>query len=166
MASVVASRRSLLVVHQLRTHALVVQTSTYRCAGRSVKQQHKEYLMRILLAIDDSESSADAVEEVASRLWPPGTTVRLLSAVNITPIATDPAIIGGVDIDAIQNELTRRYQEVMGRAAVSLRERGLTVETVVRDGDPRTVIIDEAKDWPADLVVVGSHGYTGLKRWL
>ncbi|PYT09057.1 MAG: hypothetical protein DMF60_03355 [Acidobacteria bacterium] len=37
---------------------------------------------------------------------------------------------------------------------------------VVRDGDPRSVIVDEAKDWSANLIVVGSHGYTGVKRWL
>jgi nucleotide-binding universal stress UspA family protein len=36
----------------------------------------------------------------------------------------------------------------------------------VRQGDPRTVIIDEAKAWSADLIVVGSHGYTGIKRLL
>ena len=28
------------------------------------------------------------------------------------------------------------------------------------------MIVDEAKDWPADLIVVGSHGYSGVKRWL
>ena len=36
----------------------------------------------------------------------------------------------------------------------------------MRDGDPRTVIVDEAKEWSADLIVMGSHGYTGLKRLL
>ena len=50
--------------------------------------------------------------------------------------------------------------------AETLRSSGLTAETVVRDGDPRSVIVDEARDWSADLIVVGSHGYTGVKRWL
>ena len=36
----------------------------------------------------------------------------------------------------------------------------------MRDGDPRSAIVDEAEEWGADLIVVGSHGYTGLKRWL
>jgi nucleotide-binding universal stress UspA family protein len=54
----------------------------------------------------------------------------------------------------------------MSRAAASLKEKGLPVEMVVRNGDPRSVIVDEAKDWPADLIVVGSHGYSGVKRWL
>jgi nucleotide-binding universal stress UspA family protein len=36
----------------------------------------------------------------------------------------------------------------------------------VRHGDPRSVTIDEATEWRADLIVVGSHGYTGIKRLL
>lgn len=122
--------------------------------------------MKILLAVDDSPYSADAVEEVSARPWPPGTTVRLLSAVDITPIATEPVFVPSLDFETIRNEIARRYKEVMSRAAASLKEKGLPVEMVVRNGDPRSVIVDEAKDWPADLIVVGSHGYSGVKRWL
>lgn len=122
--------------------------------------------MRILLAIDDSRYSADAVEEVAARPWPPDTTVRVLSAVDTAPITTEPLFIASIDIDNVQQEITRRYEELTTRTADSLRESGLTAETVVCQGDPRSVIVDEARDWSADLIVVGSHGYSGIKRWL
>lgn len=52
------------------------------------------------------------------------------------------------------------------RAAEALRLSVLSVETVAPDGDPRSVIVDEAKELSADLIIVGSHGYTGLKRRL
>jgi len=39
-------------------------------------------------------------------------------------------------------------------------------EAFVREGDPRSVTGGEAKDWDADLIILGSHGYTGFKRWL
>ncbi len=55
---------------------------------------------------------------------------------------------------------------LLARAAKSLRGRGLTVEIVLRNGDPRSVIVDEAKDWGADLIIVGSRGYSGIKRML
>jgi nucleotide-binding universal stress UspA family protein len=122
--------------------------------------------MRILLAIDDSQYSADAVEEVAARPWPAGTSVRVLSAIDIAPVATEPAFVASLDIDTLRDEIARRSREVISRAADALQKKGLSVEVVVRDGDPRSVIVDEAKDWSADLIVVGSHGYTGVKRWL
>ena len=34
------------------------------------------------------------------------------------------------------------------------------------EATPKSVIIDEAEEWGADLIVVGSHGRTGIKRWL
>ena len=47
-----------------------------------------------------------------------------------------------------------------------LRERGLPVEEVTREGYPATVIEDEAARIGADLVVIGSRGRPGLKHLL
>jgi nucleotide-binding universal stress UspA family protein len=124
--------------------------------------------MRIILAIDDSQFSVDAVEEVAGMRWPPDTRIRVLSAVE--PMTPPPAFElwydAGGSLEQLQKQITRRSEEVTARAADSLRESGLKAETVVRPGDPRSVIVDEATQWPADLIVVGSHGYTGIKRFL
>jgi nucleotide-binding universal stress UspA family protein len=59
----------------------------------------------------------------------------------------------------IELTLTNRAAQPLGRA-------GLSVDTAVRQGDPRTLIVDEAKEWDADLIVMGSHGRTGLTRLL
>ncbi len=124
--------------------------------------------MRIILAIDDSEFSADAIDEVRARPWPADTTVRVLSAVG--PISPPPAselwYDAGGSLERVQQEITRRSEELTARAADSLRESGLRAETAVRPGDARSVIVDEATEWSADLIVVGSHGYSGIKRWL
>jgi nucleotide-binding universal stress UspA family protein len=34
------------------------------------------------------------------------------------------------------------------------------------EGDPKSQILDVAKEWKADMIVVGSHGRTGLNRFL
>jgi nucleotide-binding universal stress UspA family protein len=124
--------------------------------------------MRVILAIDDSQFSADAVEEVAARPWPPDTTVRVLSAAQ--PVSPPPAselwADAGGSLERMQQEITKRSEALTARAAQSLRERGLQTETAVRPGDPRSVIVDEATEWSADLIVVGSHGYSGIRRWL
>ena len=43
---------------------------------------------------------------------------------------------------------------------------GATVETLMPTGDPRELILDTAKEWPADLIVLGSHGLGGFDRFL
>jgi len=62
---------------------------------------------------------------------------------------------------ARQVQEAERFTKAAGEriAAPALR-----IETAVREGDPRTVIVDAADEWQADLIVVGSHGRTGLQR--
>jgi nucleotide-binding universal stress UspA family protein len=57
-------------------------------------------------------------------------------------------------------------EDIVLRALERLEKDGLHVDTIVREGDPRTEIVDEATEWRADLIVVGSHGHTGLTRLL
>jgi len=52
------------------------------------------------------------------------------------------------------------------RSAATLREQGLSVETVVREGYPATAIEEEARTRHADLVVIGTRGHSGLKHLL
>jgi nucleotide-binding universal stress UspA family protein len=123
--------------------------------------------MRILLAVDHSETSALASEEVASRPWPPESAVRVLSVVEpITPPAAELWYDAAGSLERAREDLTRRATGLAMDAADKVRRDGLAAEAVVREGDPREAIIDEARDWQADLIVVGSHGYTGLKRFL
>jgi nucleotide-binding universal stress UspA family protein len=123
--------------------------------------------MRILLAVDLSLYSAAAVEAVATRPWPPDTVVRVLSAVELMPVpASELWYDAGGSLERARQEIRKQYEGLANRAARSLRDHGLTVEAVVREGDPRVVIVEEAREWSADLIVVGSHGHTGIKRWL
>lgn len=45
-----------------------------------------------------------------------------------------------------------------------LTSRDISIETVVKDGDPGKVIIHEAREWHADLIVLGWHGHRKLRR--
>ena len=63
-------------------------------------------------------------------------------------------------------ELLEEARKVAARASDALQRSGLMVETVVREGDPRTEIVAEAEKFQADLVVLGSKGRSGVARWL
>lgn len=123
--------------------------------------------MRILLAVDDSPHSDAAIKSVLERPWPAGSAFRLLCVVHTQlPFSVANGGVGLHNYRALTDSLLKTAQEFVDRMAVKLEILGLPIETCVRDGDPRTEIVEEAKGWGADLVVVGSHGRTGIARWL
>jgi nucleotide-binding universal stress UspA family protein len=122
--------------------------------------------MRILLPVDGSSPSDEAIDEVARRPWPTSSSVRILSVVRpYVPPATE-FVPGAFTPQELLQQHQTEAEQIAARAADRLAQTGLSVETAVRQGDPRTVIVDEASEWGADLIVVGSHGHTGLKRLL
>ena len=126
--------------------------------------------MKILLAIDGSESSEAAVRAVTIRPWPAGSSVRVLSVAQPVYPPANP-LFPEVAVTAEYREITARVTAEAKKltdeqADVIGRNKAVTVETTVRQGDPRVEIVDEAERWGADLVILGSHGRTGVKRWL
>ena len=67
-------------------------------------------------------------------------------------------------VDTIEKKARGRDEEAVARARQILCETGIkAIEAeFLPVGDARQVILDQAKDWGADLIVVGSHGYPGL----
>jgi nucleotide-binding universal stress UspA family protein len=129
--------------------------------------EHEEETMKIVLAVDGSQYSADAAEAVAARPWPPETLIRVLSTVEeVTPPASELWYDAGGSLERARQEMTTQAEQLTAGIAETLQASGLTTETAVRHGDARSCIVDEAKEWDADLIVVGSHGYTGIKRLL
>ena len=57
-------------------------------------------------------------------------------------------------------------EQQLGEYAETLRGRGLAVETAVCEGYAATVIVEEAARLDADLIVIGTHGLSGLKHLL
>ncbi len=69
-------------------------------------------------------------------------------------------------LDAMWEAETRRAEALVTKVADELRSKNLKVTTTVEQGDPKSKIIDAASKWRADLIVVGSHGRTGLEHFL
>jgi nucleotide-binding universal stress UspA family protein len=125
--------------------------------------------MRVLLAFDGSEHSRSALAEVASREWPAGTAIEVLTVVHSRwPIVGDPFFtIASAHIESVQ-EQQRDAPALLEGAVAMIREHAphLTVTSKVLEGLPHEVIVTEAEDWGADLIVLGSHGYGRVGRAL
>lgn len=128
--------------------------------------------MKILLATDGSEFGEAAVDEIARWHYPADTEVRVVSVAQ-TPhsMTTDP--MGGFDssiYDEIQEYALDVARAAVEKVATKLRadagSRQFKVTTKVISGSPKEVILEEAEAFGADLIVVGSHGYGRLDRFL
>ena len=124
--------------------------------------------MKILLAINGSDYSREAVRELTQRPWPPHSTVRILFVCEPFPYnpLLDPGLSGkAVDFDKINRE---RASVLADSAAARIRaaEPDLYVEVEVLQGWPGKMIVEEAQRWQADLILLGSHGERPLHRFL
>jgi nucleotide-binding universal stress UspA family protein len=126
--------------------------------------------MKVILAVDGSRCSEAAVEEVKSRRWPEGTEIKVLSAVDapIPDVPDAPMFILYPARMQMMEEERKRMNHVVKTTASKLRESAsdLNIEELVMDGPPKQVIVEQAESWPADLVIVGCHGYGNIKRFL
>jgi nucleotide-binding universal stress UspA family protein len=141
-----------------------------RCSvrvGRSYRQTHAAPA-RLLIGVDGSPDAAAAVGAVAARAWPVGSAVRLVTALDArmgTALAFMqlPGQTGTEMRDADEHAWMSRTLDAM---AAPLQTRGLAVSSVIRAGDPKQVLLDEATHWEADTLFVGARGLSRVERFL
>ncbi len=119
---------------------------------------------RILVPVDFSEHARLVLEWAAHLADEHGSRMLLLHVYHL-PVEFQQLEGAYLPADFWANVKNDAEQE-LGVYATELRERGLEVEALVREGYPATVIIDEAESQRADLIVIGTHGHTGLKHLL
>jgi len=127
--------------------------------------------MKILLAIDGSTFSDAAVQEVASRPWPRGSELRIITVVEPPVMPTIESWVPPDDyIEGLERTSEAQAQLVVGKAADRIHNaqgNNLRVLAQIIRGHAKHEINAEAEDWGADLILMGSHGYRGLTRlWL
>lgn len=121
---------------------------------------------RVLLATDGSAYSEAAARSVAERPWPNGTEFKVVSVVDEMIPAMDPSYGAGEVMGRMLDENKKQCEEAVRSTHKVVTGAGLAATTSVLAGTPKWRIIDAAKDWNADLVVLGSHGRRGLTRVL
>src|SRR5689334_2155836 len=70
----------------------------------------------------------------------------------------------GIKLSKVRHE--NEAQDAVSSAEQVLKSAGLKVTGEVLSGKPKDAILEHAQNWPADLIVVGSHGRRGFRRLL
>jgi len=126
--------------------------------------------MKILIAVDGSKYSLNAVDEAARLPWPQDSEVIIVSAIEMPA----PAVIGTLPMpDNYYAEWEKALEDQANANTRSALTRfvgggsGIQAKAMTLKGDPKSAILDEAENWGADLIIIGTHGYNAFERlWL
>jgi len=132
-------------------------------------EQKKGVIMyqRILVAIDGSATSGRALQE-AIKLAAVKAQLRLVYVIE-EAYPLDAEGYAYIDYETLQEAVRSTGQRTLAEAAEKVRRSGATAETALLDvpGERIASVIDhEALNWKADLIVIGTHGRSGLSRLL
>ena len=124
--------------------------------------------MKILLPIDRSNFSEEALKTVVSLVRPKRHQVHVLHVIEHGSVYLSADIVPHRVKETVQMKRDEQAEAraLVDRAATKLRRAGLAATGIVESGDAKSVILDYAGKWGADLIVIGSHGLKGLSRVL
>ena len=113
-------------------------------------------IRQILVPVDFSAASLQALDYAVELATPFGAALTVLFVV-------EPLYTAG-DFGVLLEEQQRVGNAELARLAARLEERGVTCRTLLGRGRPYQVIGDEARRCKADLIVMATHGRTGLSH--
>lgn len=125
---------------------------------------------KILLPLDGSEFAAEALPHAEEMARTSGAKLILFQVVEDTP----DFVVGqmeGVGITTVSHDESRQNQALdtaqsyLDDLVVSRRHRQIDAVADIGGGDPATAIVEYAQREAVDLIVMSTHGRTGLARW-
>jgi len=131
---------------------------------------------KILVPLDGSDLSALALPKAAELAQQTGASVVVLQVIDseaqllaqVTGMTIEPMPIGEITVDAARAAVEAQRssaKETLTAALATLKAAGVTNATAeIREGQAGDAIVEAADALDADVVVMGSHGRSGLKR--
>lgn len=119
----------------------------------------------ILVPIDGSDTSAQGLREAIQLAKALGSRIRLIYVLNKTPWITAgdvPAVI-----ETLVDQLRSTGESLLHEAKVAVRTAGVEVDDRLIEAPGERVgefVVSEARSWPAQLIVCGTHGRRGVRR--
>ena len=123
---------------------------------------------RILVTVDGSRTSDVALREAIRLAKQQQAKLRLVHVVDETRLAMYPEFRSP---EALNEPLLKAGRKVLEKAEALVRENGMAAETTLLELDVikrhiPDMVVEEAQRWPADLIVIGTHGRRGVRHLL
>lgn len=120
---------------------------------------------KILCPVDFSDFSKAALKEAAMLAKEMNGTLSIFHGYQNPAYVLPMSGYVGPTADML-GRLRQQLTDELEALAETFRNEGITVETAMREDIPYKAVIDYAKEWGADLIVMGTHGRTGLAHAL
>ena len=120
---------------------------------------------RILVPVDGSEIAKRGLREAIKVSKALGSTLRLVHIVDDSALALNPET--GIAAAPLVEDFAEGGKEILEEARALAAAEGVTVETTLHEnftGRVADLIVDEARKWRADLIVMGTHAVGGLRH--
>lgn len=120
----------------------------------------------ILVPVDGSETAQRALREATQLARSLSSRIRVIHIVNSTPLIVKGA--PGV-IEELLTQMRSTGESIIHEAKTAVRAVGIEVDDRLIEAPGERAgefVVSEANDWPADLIVCGTHGRRGLRRLL
>jgi nucleotide-binding universal stress UspA family protein len=160
------------LLHGSVTEALLARSKVpvlvvYAQPGQAAAPPFSPFSARLLVPQNGSDYDAPALRAAVEMLGPRGEIVLVTVVAPPEHVVLDESSRHVLAyLDQQEEALTREAREYLSAVAEPLRERPtpVTVKIEVRLGEPATAIAMAALDTQADLIVMATHGRTGLQR--
>lgn len=123
---------------------------------------------KILVPVDGSPTSDSGLAEALELAKLTGASVRLIHAVDMLSASLSPEISMAVS-PSVFDVLRQGGEAILAKARITAEQAGVPVDSVLKEAAAFRVsdlVAEEARQWGADLVVIGSHGRRGVGRLL
>jgi nucleotide-binding universal stress UspA family protein len=120
---------------------------------------------RILVPVDGSDTAKRGLEEAILLAKALDSSLRLVHVVDDSALAMNPE--AGIAAAPLVEDFAENGREILEEARVQASQQGAQVEVVLHEnftGRVANVIVEEAKTWGAELIVMGTHGRRGIRH--
>ena len=116
-------------------------------------------ISRILVATDFSDQASKALEWARTFAGALGAKLVLLHVINIFSLAETGCVMAGIDPLHLVREQAQRYMDEVKRLVPD-------AETLIREASPRPAIVEAALELDCQMIIMGTHGRSGLAHLL
>ncbi|HEY9732575.1 MAG TPA: universal stress protein [Drouetiella sp.] len=116
--------------------------------------------MKVIVAIDQTESADQVLETVCAAYWTPDTQFKVLTVIQPLQWESVPCIEWNKEAAKFFEERRKFAEETVRRAKKQIQNAcpHCKVKVEVRCGDPKEEITEAAVEWMADRMILGAHG--------